>query len=355
MWTVSQWQDNFGNCPKGMRSMSFVGLLIVAFLFGSGLAFAQGDSPGRERLLEEAKKEGKVVVYAAYSAADANAFKAAFEKKYPFIKFEYFRTGKDRLLSKYLTEVRAGQFIPDVYQSSIFPVMTLLQRGLLAKYHSPELEAYPEAFKDKEGYWAAVYLNAMSPAYNSRLVKSEDIPRNYQDMLLPKWQGRMGLDLNKTEWYVAILQMMGEEKGKKYMAALGKQNIQAREGNTLTGQLLVAGEFPLVISQYPTSVEELKKVGAPIDWVALQPHFVYTIVLSLTARNSHPAAGRLFIDFVLSKEGQMVMRNLSRIPARRDVLPNPPNLIQGQKLLVVNPASSEDYNRFNNEYHKYFR
>lgn len=327
---------------------------IGVVLFSQSI-LAQTAPVERRKLIEEAKKEGKVVVYAAYSTADANAFKAAFEKKYPFIQFEYFRAGKDKLLARYLTEVKAGQFFPDVYQSSIFPVMTLQQRGLLGKHNSPERGAYADAFKDKEGYWTAAYVNAMTVAYNTRLVKPDEVPKSYQDLLLPKWKGKLGMDLNKTEWYVAMLQMMGEEKGKKYMEALSKQDIQARDGNTITGQLLVAGEFPLVVSQYPTSVEELKKLGAPIDWVALQPHFVYSIVIGVTAKNSHPAAGRLFVEFVISEEGQKVMRRLSRVPARKDVLPDPPRLIQGHKLLVVSPASSEDYNRYNNEYHKLFR
>jgi iron(III) transport system substrate-binding protein len=330
---------------------------VVSFvpIFLCQCLYAQTVPPERARLIEEAKKEGKVVVYAAYSANDANVFKAAFEKKYPFLQFEYFRAGKDKLLARYLTEVKAGRFLPDVYQSSIFPVTTLLQGRLLGKYLSPERTAYADTLKDKEGYWTAVYLNAMTIAYNTRMVKPNEVPKSYQDLLLPKWKGMIGMDLNKTEWYVAMMQMMGEERGRKYMEALSKQDVQARDGNTITGQLLVAGEFPVVISQYPTSVEELKKLGAPIDWVPLEPHFVYSIVIATTAKQPHPHAGRLFVDFVLSEEGQKVMRSLSRIPARRDVLPNPPNLIQGHKLLVVNPASSEDYNRFNNEYHKYFR
>ena len=330
---------------------------ILSFLCAALLlpSLAQAQAPDRAKLIEEAKKEGKLVVYAAYSALDANAFKAAFEKKYPFIQFEYFRAGKDKLLSRYLTEVKAGQFLPDVYQSSIFPMTTLMQRGLLGKYLSPERAVYADAFKDKEGFWTAAYINAMTMAYNTRMVKPDEVPKSYDELLLPKWKGKMGLDLNKTEWYVAMLQMMGEEKGKKYMEALSRQDVQARDGNTITGQLLVAGEFPLVISQYPTSVEEYKKVGAPIEWVALDPHFVYSIVIGVTAKQPHPAAGRLFIDFVLSQEGQQVMRSLSRISVRKDVPPNPPRLIEGRKLLVVKPGSSEDYNRYNNEYHKYFR
>ena len=99
----------------------------------------------------------------------------------------------------------------------------------------------------------------------------------------------------------------------------------------------------------------MKKSGAPIEWIPLQPHFVYAQVLALTAKNSHPAAGKLFIDYCLSEEGQQVLKGISRITVRKDVLPNPPKLIQGHKLLVVNPVSADDYNRYNNEYHKYFR
>ena len=120
-------------------------------------------------------------------------------------------------------------------------------------------------------------------------------------------------------------------------------------------QLMMAGEFPLLISQYPTGVEELKKTGAPIDWVPLDPWFVYPIGIAVTAKNAHPAAARLYVDFILSEEGQTSMRQLSRIPARKDVLPNPPRLMQGRKLLVIKPASSAIYNKYNAEMLRYFR
>ena len=329
---------------------------LFVMVFGvSRLAEAQTTPAERAKLVEEAKREGKVVFYTGASANDGNALKAASEKKYPFLKLEYFRAGKDKLLGKYLTEVRNNTFLPDVYQGSVFPLATLQQKGLLARYRSPERDAIHEILRGKDDYWAPVVLNAMSITYNTRLVKGDDIPKSYDDLLLPKWKGKLGLDLNKTEWYVAMMQTLGEEKGRKYMEALSKQNVQARDGNTITGQLLAAGEYSIVVSQYPTSVEEMKKFGAPIEWIPLQPHFVYAQVLALTAKNSHPSAGKLFIDYCLSEDGQQILKGLSRITVRKDVLPIPPKLIQGHKLLVVNPVSADDYNRYNNEYHKYFR
>ena len=99
------------------------------------------------------------------------------------------------------------------------------------------------------------------------------------------------------------------------MEALSKQNIHSRIGSSLMNQLMMAGEFPLLISQYPTGVEELKKTGAPIDWVPLDPWFVYLIGIAVTAKNAHPAAARLYVDFILSEEGQTSMRQLSRDPS----------------------------------------
>jgi len=340
------------NSMKAIICLMFAVHLVFSV---SQLACAQSQLKDRAKLIEDAKKEGKVVVYVSSNASDAKALKAAFEKKYPPLNMEFFSSGKDALLSKYLLEARTGTYLADVYQSSVFPIMNLLEKGLLARYYSPEREAYIEALRDKDGYWTATYLNAVTMAYNTRLLKPEEAPASYQDLLLPKWKGKMGFVLSHTEWYFAMLQMMGEEKGRKYMEALSKQNIQARIGSSLMNQLMMAGEFPLLVSQYPTGVEEIKKTGAPIDWVPLDPWFVYPIGIAVTAKNFHPAAARLYVDFILSEEGQTFMRTLSRIPARKNVLPNPPRLIQGRKLFVIKPASSAIYNKYNSEMLGYFR
>jgi len=328
---------------------------VLADVFVSLPAAAQSQPQDRAKLIEDARKEAKVLVYVSSNASDAKALKSAFEKRYPFINMEYYSSGKDALLSRYLLEARTGTYLADVYQSSVFPIMNLVEKGLLAKYHSPERDGYIEPLRDKDGHWHATYLNAVTMAYNSRLLKPDEVPRSYQELLLPKWKGKMGFVLSHTEWYFAMLQMMGEEKGRQYMDALSKQNVHARIGSSLMSQLMLAGEFPLLISQYPTGVEELKKTGAPVEWIPLDPWFVYPIGIAVTAKNSHPAAARLYVDFVLSEEGQTFMRQLSRIPARKDVLPNPPRLMQGRKLFVSKPASSAIYNKYNSEMLRYFR
>jgi len=337
-----------------MKLLLFVLVVVTAF-FQTISAGAQIQAGERAKLFDDAKKEGRVLVYVSSNASDARALEAAFEKKYPFVNLEFYSSGKDALLSRYLLEARTGTYLADVYQSSVFPIMNLVEKGLLAKYVSPERDGYLDALRDKDGYWTATYLNAVTMAYNSRLLKPDEVPGGYQELLLPKWKGRMGFVLSHTEWYFAMLQWMGEDKGRQYMEALSKQNIHARIGSSLMNQLMMAGEFPLLISQYPTGVEEIKKTGAPIDWVPLDPWFVYPIGIAVTARGPHPAAARLYVDFVLSEEGQTFMRQLSRIPARKDVLPNPARLMQGRKLFVIRPASSAIYNKYNGEMLRYFR
>jgi iron(III) transport system substrate-binding protein len=328
---------------------------LLFFICIAPSADAQNQAKDRAKLIEDAKKEGKVLVYVSSNASDAQALKSAFERKYPFINMEFYSSGKDALLARYLLEARTGTYLADVYQSSVFPIMNLVEKGLLAKYFSPERDRYIEGLRDNDGFWNATYLNAVTMAYNSRLLKPEEVPTSYPELLLPKWKGRMGFVLSHTEWYFAMLQWMGEEKGRQYMEALSKQNIHARIGSSLMNQLMMAGEFPLLISQYPTGVEEIKKTGAPIDWVPLDPWFVYPIGIAVTAKNSHPAAARLYLDFILSEEGQTALRQLSRIPARKDILPNPPRLMQGRKLFVIKPASSAIYNKYNSEMLRYFR
>jgi iron(III) transport system substrate-binding protein len=336
------------------RSCTLLGALLI-ILCVPFLAPAQNQTKDRAKLVDDAKKEGKVLVYVSSNASDARALKSAFEKKYPFVDMEFYSSGKDALLARYLLEARTGTYLADVYQSSVFPIMNLVEKGLLAKYFSPEREGYIEALRDKDGYWNATYLNAVTMAYNSRLLKPDEVPASYQELLAPKWKGRMGFVLSHTEWYFAMLQWMGEDKGRQYMEALSKQNVHARIGSSLMNQLMMAGEFPLLISQYPTGVEEIKKTGAPIDRVPLDPWFVYPIGIAVTAKNSHPAAARLYVDFILSEEGQTAMRQLSRIPARKDILPSPPRLMQGRKLFVIKPASSAIYNKYNGEMLRYFR
>ncbi len=231
-----------------MKSSFTLTFAMLAALCFTNSAIGQAQTKDRAKLIEDARKEAKVMVYVSSNASDARALEAVFEKKYPFINMEFYSSGKDALLSRYLLEARTGTNLADVYQSSVFPIMNLVEKGLLAPYYSPERDGYIEALRDKDGYWHATYLNAVTMAYNSRMLKPNEVPSSYQELLQPKWRDKMGFVLSHTEWYFAMLQSMGEDKGRQYMEALSKQKIHSRIGSSLMNQLMMAGEFPLLIS-----------------------------------------------------------------------------------------------------------
>src|ERR1043166_2977638 len=152
-----------------MKATIFAAMIFHVILFITSSSHAQTQTKDRAKLVEDAKREGKVVVYVSSNASDAKALKTAFEKKYPFVTMEFYSSGKDALLTRYLLEARTGTYLADVYQSSVFPIMNLVEKGLLARYESPERDGYIDALRDKDGYWNATYLNAVTMAYNSRL------------------------------------------------------------------------------------------------------------------------------------------------------------------------------------------
>ena len=126
-----------------------------------------------------------------------------------------------------------------------------------------------------------------------------------------------------------------------------------RAGHTLLAQLVAAGEIALATVVYSNRIERMKASGAPVDWVRFKGPTITAInAIAILEKAPHPNAAKLFVDFVLSKEGQNLLRSLRRIPARPDVAPDPPSLTQGLQIYPARPVGIiENYNdtvaRFN--------
>ncbi len=116
---------------------------------------------------------------------------------------------------------------------------------MLAPYRSPEAKSFIPEFKDPSGYWTAIYINYTTIGYNPKMVSEKDAPKQWEDLLDPKWKGKFALDKEQYPWYGTLHKAWGRERGQKYMHAMAKQNIQWRKGHTLIAQLMAAGEFPL--------------------------------------------------------------------------------------------------------------
>ena len=303
-------------------------------------------SADREKVIEGAKKEARLVLYTGMDTEEANLYAKEFSKKYPFVKTEVFRSNGEKVQARFLVEHRANVHSADIFQTSIIQVYQLKNSGLLAKYVSEETSAYADGFKDPQGYWTAFYQIPYVIGYNTRLVANKDAPASYEDLLNPRWKGLIGLETEEYQWFYHLVQIMGREKGLDYMKKFAGQNLQMRKGHTLLAQLVAAGEVALATVVYSNRVERMKASGAPIDWVRFKGPTITAInAISIPEKAPHPNSARLFVDFVLSKEGQNFLRGLRRIPARGDVLPDPPMLTKGLNLYPARPEGMiESYN-----------
>lgn len=279
-----------------------------------------GPSRGQDTRVAKAKEERKVVVYNTTTVPDMQKISEAFRKKYPFLEVESYRSAGERLIQKIITEVRAGRYLADTYIISGLQMWLLRDAGHVVPYVSPEREGVMKAFKDQPGYWSGVYFNLEVIGYNTKLVSQSEVPKKWDDLLDPKWRGRIMLEAEDIPWFASLQQLLGEKKATDFAKRLAKQQLQIRRGHTLISQLVAAGEAALTPTMRVNIAETLKMKGAPVDWHAIDPIAPNPPVSIGLAKNApHPSAARLFIDFVLSREGQSVIRSLNRNPTRGDI------------------------------------
>jgi iron(III) transport system substrate-binding protein len=306
-----------------------------------------------ENFIDGAKREGKVVVYTSMTAEQAQKLNDAFKAKYPFIQPSMFRAVGERLLTKIMAEAQAGKYDFDVVQSAETQAYFLKRKNLLAKYVSPEVKNIQKPFFDPDGYWAAVYMMPNVIGYNTRLVKRNEVPKSDDDLLNPKWKGRIGMDHSKPEWFSWKLKRMGEEKGLAYMKKLGGQEFKLYAGLTILTSLLAAGEFPLVLNTYLHNVEDAKRKSAPVDWVVQDPVFTKFQPIGVGSKTAHPNAARLFVDFMLGEEGQKIIASFDRVPTRRGV-PTTAQGIDKLNYVIDDIGAGEDFNKYSELFRNIF-
>jgi len=326
-------------------------LLFILEFFSGPDVFCQ--TSGQASLIEAAKKEGQVVWYATLNISDSNALLNRFNQKYPFIKTELLRAGSEQLLNRILTEDSAGRSAMDLV--NLTTINALKRRNLLQAYRSAELAAYPQQFKDAENYWATLYNIYYVIGYNTKMFPPKDSPKNWDDFLDPKWKGKIGMDQEEYEWYAATIQYWGNQKALGFHRALAKQSIHWNRGHTMISQLMAAGEFPLGIV-YAHRVESMKKSGAPIEWVkTADPIFVTLSPVAVAAKAHHPNAAKLLMDFVLSREAQLVLRNANRLSGRSDVEPLVPEMQPSKlKIAAIDPSVGEELTKYSKEFRQIY-
>ena len=330
-----------------------ISLFFTVMMAGGGIVESKAASEEERvsKLIEGARKEGEMVLYTSPGVADSTEMIKGFEGKYPFIKVNIYRATGGPLLNKSLAEAKAKKYTADVIGITGFEMMVLKKEGIYASYFSPESRAYPEGFKDPDGAWTALYIQPYLMGYNTKLLSRKDIPNTYEGFLDPRWKGKqIGFDTKEVDFFANMLKIMGEEKGMDFFRKLvTQQHLNYRKGHTLIADLIIAGEFP-VGTVFLQSVEGRKKKGAKIEWVGVSPVIAKFHSVGLHAHAPHPNAGKLYIDFVLSREGQRLLESLDVMPARPDIDAAILKAFKGTKIYPVDMSLGEKFNDYSKQF-----
>jgi len=270
------------------------------------------------RLLERARQEGTVVLYTSLAPTESKPLAEAFEKKYG-VKVELWRALSDKVVQRVITEGQARRNTVDVVETNGPEMEMLAREKLLAEVHSPYLADLPPEAIPAHRTWFPDRLNFFVVGYNTQKVRREEIPATYEGFADPKWKGRIGLEATDAEWMATLIKAWGEAKGLEYFRRLADLKPDVRKGHVLLAELVAAGEVPVGLTMYNSNIVSLKRKGAPIDFVPVQPVAARPQGIGVARNAPHPNAALLFTDFVLSPEGQRLFESLGRVPASTKV------------------------------------
>ena len=282
------------------------------------IALHQGAN--RDKLLiEGAKKEGQLVLYDSHTWF--KTYVKEFEKKYPFITVSEWRNDSKNIIRRALEEFAANKAIVDVVETTSEGMGLMKRDGLFQEYFTPQARFYPDTVKAK-GKVGVYYLGDRetynSLGFNPTLIASNEAPKTLKDLLDPRWKGKMSIVSTSTgvRWIGAMIDVMGRD----FLDKMADQELKVQDmsGAALAG-LVTSGEVPLSPTIFDADVSVAKQKGAPIDWRPLEPVTTTVGYSALSSKAPHPHAAMLFLDYVHSKEGQLLMMKGGLWSPRDDV------------------------------------
>lgn len=297
---------------------------LTCVIFISLILLTQSIAAAQSGLKAAARKEGKIVLYSSAPVWVNDKLGKAFKNKHG-LKVETFRGGSLKVLQKFMNEKEAGMVKADVFISMYVPAYKMFkEKGYAMQYFSPEGKAYPSSLKDPDGYFYPVRNVVICMAYNPNIVKAADAPKTWKDIINPKWKNLLvASDYMYGSTQLATWNYWLQTYGVGFIQQLAENNPMVVSSNGNAAKTLLSGERPVVILMNAYDTWSKAKKGLPVvnvypEQVPLVPG--YGCVL---ADAPHPNAGKLFLDFLLSEEGQTVIQSAGYYSARPGMPPIP--------------------------------
>jgi len=312
------------------RRRTFVILIGLLCLLSNSAALAAAPMPtaqlavyrgaDREKILVEgARREGQFTLYTSHTWF--KTFVGEFEKKYPFVRASQWRNDSKNILRKVLEENKAGRALADVVETTADGMGFLRREGLFQEYYSPEARFYPNELKPrgKSGFFYLPNRETYnSLGFNTKQISPATAPKTLKDLLDPKWKGKMAITSTTTgaRWIGNALETLGRE----FLDKLAEQDMSVQDmAPAALINLVASGEIPLSPTIFDANVTLAKQKGAPVEWRPLEPVVTTVGSAGLVAKAANPHTALLFIDYLLSKEGQQLIMKGGLWSPREDV------------------------------------
>jgi iron(III) transport system substrate-binding protein len=266
-----------------------------------------------QKLMEAAKKEGSLLLYTAMPREYVTQLNDVFEKKYG-VKVIVWQAVGEQILQRVINENRSAPAV-DVVHSTSTVLEALARENVLQTIHSPVQKTLIPAALPKNHMYASDLQYVLVQAYNTNKIKKEELPKTYQDLLDPKWKGKLSIEASDNDWLASVINDMGPEKGTQFFKDLvANNNLSVRVGHTLMTSLVAAGEVPLALTVYQYSVEQARKKGAPVDWFAIEPAVSILSGVGVAKKAPHPNAALLYYDYMLGMDAQAILARIGYPP-----------------------------------------
>jgi iron(III) transport system substrate-binding protein len=287
-----------------------------------------------EKLLAAARTEGRELsVYHVYAAL--SQLSAEFGRKYG-IRVNPWRSRSETVLQRLLNEARGNRFEADIMQNNAPEAEFACREKLLMEVRSPHHAKLVPHAVPAHRCWAGFAVDVFIAAYNTTRVRKEELPKSYQELLEPKWKGRLGIEADDHGWFGTLSGMLGEQRTHQLFGRIIATNgLSLRRGHSLLANLVASGEIPLALAAYSWTPEQLKQKGAPIEVHPIDPMIAQFSSIGVPRKAKNPYTALLFYDWLLD-EGQKLLHDLKFVPTSRDY----PSPVLKRNIRYIDPGQA---------------
>lgn len=326
--------------PRTTAALTIAGLTAVLTLtIAQAPLHAQSTAPpawAGADLLTAAKTEGKLTVYGSMNEAEALPFWKTFQDV-TGVQVNYVRSSDSQIMARVAIENRVRQRTWDV---ALTTTVTSFPHEYLAPYDPPEARGLMDGARAADQRWYGAYANYNAPAYNSRFVKHEDLPKSYDDFPAHKeWAGKTAIVHTDAEWVAAMFSYYGEAHARMLIKNIaGTLNPALTDGHLALARSVGSGEYWVALNNFLNLTSNVKMSGAPTDYWLLNPVVLIFGAVGINVLAPHPNAAKLAENFVLSHEAQVLITRKGRFPTRPEVPTNPPEIGRQLKPMKIVPV-----------------